>query len=80
MHHGSALRNSLLAILVVPVSFAANVVRVVVLAVVTFHYGDAAGQGFLHGFAGIVMFLVALTFISILDRLLGVALARGAGT
>ena len=80
MHHGSALRNSLLAILVVPVSFAANVVRVVVLAVLTFHYGDATGQGFLHGFAGILLFLVALIFISILDRLLGVALARRMGT
>jgi exosortase B len=76
MHHGSALRNVLLAALVVPVSFAANVVRVVALALVTFHFGDAAGQGFLHGFAGVLLFLVALAFIAGLDRLLGVLLAR----
>ncbi len=76
MQHGSALRNALLAGLIVPVSFAANVIRVVVLAVVTFHFGDAAGQGFLHGFAGILLFLAALTFISILDRLLGAVLAE----
>lgn len=74
MCHTSALRNALLAILVVPISFAANVVRVVVLAVVTFQYGDAAGQGFLHGFAGILLFLIALVFISVLDRLLGMFL------
>lgn len=80
MRHGSGLRNALLAILVVPVSFAANVVRVVALAVLTFHYGDAAGQGFLHGFAGILLFVVALVFISVLDRLLGVFWSPGVRT
>jgi exosortase B len=74
MHHGSKLRNALLAVLVVPVSFAANVIRVMALAMVTFHFGDAAGQGFLHEFAGIVLFLVALIFLSIVDRGLGMVL------
>ncbi len=74
MHHGSTLRNGLLALLVVPVSFAANVIRVMVLALVTFHFGDAAGQGFLHGFAGLLLFLVALLLIAGLDRLMGVLL------
>lgn len=76
MHHASVLRNVLLAALVVPVSFAANVVRVMALALVTFHFGDATGQSFLHGFAGILLFLVALALIAALDRLLGLALAR----
>ena len=78
MHQGSALRNGILAVLVVPVSFLANVIRVMVLAVVTFHFGDAAGQGFLHSFAGIVLFLTALTLIAILDRVLGALLGKGA--
>ena len=55
----------------VPVSFCANVVRVDVLALVTYHFGDAAGQGFLHGFAGMVLFVVALVLIMGVDRLLG---------
>jgi hypothetical protein len=38
---------------------------------VTYHFGDAAGQGFVHGFAGIVLFAVALLFIFALDRALG---------
>ena len=71
MNHGSAARNALLAVLVVPVSFCANVVRVGVLALVTYHFGDAAGQGFLHGFAGMVLFVVALVLIMGVDRLLG---------
>jgi exosortase B len=67
---GSALRSTLLAVLVVPVAFSANVVRVVVLALVTYYWGDAAGQGFLHGFAGMLLFGVALVFIMVADTLL----------
>jgi len=70
-NHPSALRTALLAVLVVPVAFMANVVRVMVLALVTFYFGDAAGQGFLHGFSGILLFLVALVLITSVDGLLG---------
>jgi exosortase B len=76
MNHASATRNALLAVLVVPISFSANVVRVVVLALVTYYLGDAAGQGFLHGFAGMVLFAVALLLTMAVDRLLGALLAR----
>lgn len=71
MNHSSTLRNALLALLVVPIAFCANVVRVAVLALVTYHFGDAAGQGFLHGFAGMVLFLVALVLVIAVDALLG---------
>lgn len=71
MNHTSTPRNALLALLVVPIAFCANVVRVMVLALVTYHFGDAAGQGFLHGFAGMVLFLVALVLVLGVDALLG---------
>lgn len=71
MNHQSLLRNVLLALLVVPVAFVANVVRVVALTLVTYHLGDAAGQGFLHGFAGMVLFMVALLLVIGVDGLLG---------
>ncbi len=70
VHHTSVLRNVALAILIVPISFTANVIRVIILTLVTFHYGDAAGQGFLHGFAGMVLFISALILILSVDRLL----------
>lgn len=76
MNHSSKLRNVLLAVLVVPIAFCANVVRVMVLALVTYHLGDAAGQGFLHGFAGMVLFLVALALVLAVDALLGRLLPR----
>lgn len=59
----SAFRNIGLAILIVPISFTANVIRVMALSLITYHWGDAAGQGFLHGFAGMVLFLSALMLI-----------------
>jgi exosortase B len=69
--HASRWRNVLLAILIIPISFVANVVRVVILILVTYHFGDAAGQGFVHGFAGMVLFLVALVLIIAVDSILG---------
>jgi len=65
-----AHRNVLLAVLIVPISFASNLIRVVVLALITFHLGDDAGQGFLHGFSGMVLFITALLLIIGVDSVL----------
>jgi exosortase B len=70
MRHPSAFRNIGLAIFIIPISFSANVIRVVVLTLITYYYGDAAGQGFLHGFAGMVLFVTALTLILSIDSAL----------
>ena len=56
--------------LIVPISFCANLLRVVVLALITYHLGDAAGQGFLHGFSGMVLFITALLLIMTVDGVL----------
>lgn len=72
--HPSWLRNGLLAALAIPVSFTANVMRVMILVLVTYHFGDAVGQGFIHHFAGIVLFAVALALIGGIDALLGFVL------
>jgi len=76
--HDSLFRNITLAILIVPISFTANVIRVMVLTLVTYYFGDEAGQGFVHGFASIVLFIVALALIMGVDSLLqyGVKLRR----
>ncbi len=73
VRHESAVRNVLLALIIMPISFVANVLRVIVLCLITYHFGDAAGQGFLHGFAGLVLFLSALLLIIGMDSLLRVA-------
>lgn len=66
----SLFRNVGLALLIVPISFAANVIRVMALSLITYHFGDAAGQGFLHGFAGMALFLSALLLIMGFDSFL----------
>lgn len=70
VRHDSLFRNVTLAVFIVPISFTANVFRVMVLTLITYHFGDAAGQGFLHGFAGMVLFLTALLLIISVDSLL----------
>ena len=67
MRHPSAFRNIGLAILIIPISFSANVIRVITLTLITYYFGDAAGQGFLHGFAGMVLFVTALLLILAVD-------------
>ncbi|HEX5312787.1 exosortase [Aquabacterium sp.] len=69
--HVSRWRTAALALLAVPVSFAANVIRVMVLMLVTYHFGDEVGQGFVHHFAGAMLFAIALALMALLDAALG---------
>jgi exosortase len=71
MGYTSVKRNVALAILLIPTAFFANIVRVMILVLVTYHFGDEAGQGFVHGFAGMVLFMVALVLMLMLDKVLG---------
>jgi exosortase B len=73
VRHNSWFRNLTLALLIVPISFTANIIRVMVLALITYHLGDEAGQGFLHGFAGMVLFISALSLTIFVDTLLRTA-------
>lgn len=69
MCHRSWLHNGLILASLLPIAFCANIVRVIVLVLVTYHFGDAAGQGFMHGFSGMVLFVIALAGIILLDAL-----------
>lgn len=80
VRHPSRVHNIALSALLVPIAFCANVVRVVILVLITYHLGDAAGQGFLHGFAGMLLFCVALSLIVPADRLIGWLLREKAAT
>jgi exosortase B len=66
----STLRNVALAVLIIPISFVANIIRVMILVLVTYHFGDQAGQGFVHSFAGMVLFSVGLALTLAADSLL----------
>jgi exosortase len=52
----------------IPVAMFSNFVRVIVLVLVTYYLGEAAAQGFVHDFAGLLMFAVALVTIFAVDQ------------
>jgi exosortase len=57
-----------LAFCILPISIIANLVRVLLLLLITYHFGEAAGQGFFHELAGVSMFGTALLCIFGVDR------------
>lgn len=59
----------LLMAAIVPVAIFANFIRVLTLILITYYLGEAAAQGFLHDFAGLLMFAVALFTIFAFDEL-----------
>jgi exosortase B len=70
MDRKSKLHNALMLASILPIAFAANIVRVIVLVLITYYLGDEAGQGFLHGTAGMVLMIVALVIFFAFDALL----------
>ncbi len=71
MNYRNVTRNTMLALAIIPTSFAANVLRVIVLVLVTYYFGDEVGQGFVHNFSGLLLFVVSLVSIYGIDQLLG---------
>lgn len=72
------LHMAIMLLLILPIAFAANIVRVMALVLITFYLGDEAGQGFLHGAAGMVLMLIALMFFFLLDKVLDALLLKSA--
>ncbi|HJV94928.1 MAG TPA: archaeosortase/exosortase family protein, partial [Albitalea sp.] len=62
--------NAIMLAAILPIAFAANIVRVIILVLLTYHFGDEAGQGFLHGAAGMALMVVALLIFFLLDTAL----------
>lgn len=69
MSYRSRARNLLLLASIVPIAVLANLIRVVFLVLLTYYAGDETAQGFLHGFAGMFLFVLALSMLFGLDRL-----------
>jgi len=67
-----ALHNGAIIASLLPIAFLANMLRVMVLVLITYHFGDDAGQTFIHRLSGLTLFAAALGLILALDA----ALAR----
>ena len=70
MRGSSWLYSIILVMVVVPVAIVANILRIMVLVLLTYFYGNEVAQGFLHFTAGMFLFATALLFVFLIDRLL----------
>lgn len=74
--HDSFYRNIILALLIIPISFTANVTRVIFLILITYYFGNEVAQSFIHEYAGMVLFIVALVLIFSVDSLIQTILEK----
>lgn len=61
------IHNSILLGSIIPIAFFSNVVRVVLLVLITYYFGYEVGEGFAHKTAGVVLFIAALSLFLLLD-------------
>jgi exosortase len=73
MRGSSWLYSIILVAFVIPVAIVANILRIMVLVLLTYFYGNEVAQGFLHFTAGMFLFATALLFVFLIDRLLVLA-------
>ena len=67
-HRSNFTAFIVMALAAIPVAIVSNFIRVLVLVLVTYHFGDSAAQGFIHDFAGLLMFAVALLTVFGIDQ------------
>ena len=74
---GSSWRYSLLLVcFAIPIAIVANILRIMVLVLLTYFYGNEVAQGFLHQTAGLFLFTTALLFVFLIDQVLTYAWTR----
>lgn len=71
LHHANLRYAFILILMIVPVAIFANFMRVLFLIMLTYYGGESAAQGFLHDFAGMTTFFIALVSIFAIDTILG---------
>jgi exosortase len=77
LRHNASWRYTLILVLAIfPIAVFANFIRVLMLVLLTYYGGEAVAQGFLHEFAGLFMFVVAVLMIFLIDRIVGALLYR----
>lgn len=68
-HRTNFVAFVVIALSVIPIAVFSNFVRVLILILITYYLGESAAQGFLHDFAGLTMFAVALLTVFVIDSL-----------
>ncbi len=70
---GGLAKKLILTAFIIPAALLGNLIRVITLCLITFYFGEEAGQGFFHNFSGIMIFVITISGLmgveAILDRL-----------
>lgn len=75
-HRSNPAAFVVIGLAAIPIAIVSNFARVLALVLITYHFGDAAAQGFVHDFAGLLMFSVALLTVFAIDQLVTPVLAK----
>ncbi|MBA7561584.1 hypothetical protein ES708_03223 [subsurface metagenome] len=70
--HASRVRNALLLLSILPITIAANFVRVVCLVLLAYYFGIGIIETYLHEMTGVVLFAFSFALIMLLDGLMNV--------
>ncbi len=68
---GSRVHNAILLLSILPITIAANFLRVLALVLIAYHGGIDAVEGVYHDMTGIALFVVAVVLLLLLDKILG---------
>lgn len=63
----SLSKKFILILSVIPLALIGNLIRVLVLCLITYTFGEETGQGFLHEFSGILIFAIIITGFLMID-------------
>ncbi len=63
-------KKLILTLFIVPFALLGNLIRVIALCLITFYFGEEAGQGFFHDFSGILVFIITILGIIALESFL----------
>jgi exosortase len=64
--------------MVIPIAIIANIVRIVILVLLTYYFGNAVAQGFLHETAGMLLFGTSLMLVFLIDSVVSRIRGRSA--
>lgn len=65
-----------LVAMVIPIAIVANIIRIMILILLTYFFGDGIAQSFLHMSAGMFLFALALALVFTIDHLLALLRLR----
>lgn len=61
INKGTIGKKMLLTGFIVPAALLGNLIRVITLCLITYYFGEEAGQGFFHNFSGILIFIITIS-------------------